>query len=46
VRLRMKGVVEELTRTFDVVFARGSGSQIAPPGLLAGAEDEIDRLFS
>lgn len=46
VRLRLKGAVEELTRTFDDVFARGAGSQIAPPGLLAGAEDEIDRLFS
>jgi len=46
VRLRMKGVVDELSRTFEVVFARGTGSQIATPGLLAGAEDEIDRLFS
>jgi predicted regulator of Ras-like GTPase activity (Roadblock/LC7/MglB family) len=46
VRLRMKSVVEELTRTFEGVFARGYGSQAATPGLLAGAEDEIDRLFS
>ena len=46
VRLRMKAVVDELARTFEGVFARGSGSQTAPPGLLAGAEDEIDRLFS
>jgi predicted regulator of Ras-like GTPase activity (Roadblock/LC7/MglB family) len=46
VRLRMKGAVEELTRTFEGVFARGAAAQAAaPPGFLAGAEDEIDRLF-
>jgi hypothetical protein len=39
------GVVDDLTRLFEGVFARGNGSQAAPPGLLAGAEDEIDRLF-
>ena len=46
VRLRMKTAVDELTRVFEEVFARGTGAQVAPPGLLAGAEDEIDRLFS
>jgi predicted regulator of Ras-like GTPase activity (Roadblock/LC7/MglB family) len=46
VRLRITGVVQELTRTFHVVFARGAESQSSPPGLLAGADDEIDRLFS
>ena len=45
VRLKMRGVVDELTRLFEGVFARGAGTQSAPPGLLAGAEDEIDRLF-
>ena len=45
VRLRMRGAVEELTRTFEGVFARGGTSQAAPKGFLAGAEDEIDRLF-
>ncbi len=45
VRLRMKAAVEELTRVFEAVFARGSAAQGAPPGFLAGAEDEIDRLF-
>src|SRR5688572_18916962 len=54
VRLKLKGVVEELTRQFEGVFARGAdtargislGAQLAPSDLLAGAEDEIDRLFS
>ena len=45
VRLRMKGAVDELTKIFEGVFARGSASTAAPPGFLAGAEDEIDRLF-
>ena len=45
VRLRMKGAVDELTRIFEGVFSRGSSAQNAPPGFLAGAEDEIDRLF-
>ena len=53
VRLRMRSVVDELTRVFEVVFARRATDQplaralgIAPADLLAGAEDEIDRLFS
>jgi predicted regulator of Ras-like GTPase activity (Roadblock/LC7/MglB family) len=54
VRLKMKGVVDELSRLFEGVFARGAdsargvslGGQLAPADLLAGAEDEIDRLFS
>lgn len=45
VRLRMKTAVDELTRTFEAVFARGGSAESAPPGFLAGAEDEIDRLF-
>ena len=48
VRLRMKQAVQELTLLFDVVFARGRDSAGAsrPPGILQGAEDEIDRLFN
>ena len=37
--------VDELARIFTGVFARGPGHRPAPPGFLAGAEDEIDRLF-
>jgi len=44
VRLKMKAVVEELTKLFEQVFARGQGAQQSP-GILAGAEDEIERLF-
>jgi predicted regulator of Ras-like GTPase activity (Roadblock/LC7/MglB family) len=44
VRLKMKQVVEELTKLFEQVFARGqNGTQ--SPGILAGADDEIDKLF-
>ena len=69
VRLKLKGVVDELARRFETVFARGAtpagaaglagnstgaargmagalGTEPAPLDLLAGAEDEIDRLFS
>ncbi len=45
VRLKMKSAVDELTKIFDGVFSRGGTSQHTPPGFLAGAEDEIDRLF-
>jgi predicted regulator of Ras-like GTPase activity (Roadblock/LC7/MglB family) len=43
VRLKMKTTVEELTRLFEQVFARGASG--AGPGILAGADDEIDKLF-
>jgi predicted regulator of Ras-like GTPase activity (Roadblock/LC7/MglB family) len=60
VRLKLKGVVDELSRVFEGVFARPSNGRgadpiaaslarslgVAPADLLAGAEDEIDRLFS
>ena len=47
VRLRMKQAVQELTLLFDVVFARGRESESSrQPGVLHGAEDEIDRLFN
>ena len=45
VRLKMKQTVEELTRLFEQVFARGDAGQPARPNILAGADDEIDKLF-
>jgi predicted regulator of Ras-like GTPase activity (Roadblock/LC7/MglB family) len=42
VRLRMKATVEELGRLFEQVFARAHAE---PSDILAGADDEIDRLF-
>jgi predicted regulator of Ras-like GTPase activity (Roadblock/LC7/MglB family) len=57
VRLKLRGVVDELTGVFAEVFARAASPGpasaslaravgMAPADLLAGAEDEIDRLFS
>ena len=45
VRLKMKQTVEELTRLFEAVFTRGTSGQPAAPNFLAGADDEIDKLF-
>jgi predicted regulator of Ras-like GTPase activity (Roadblock/LC7/MglB family) len=46
VRLKMKQTVDELTKLFEQVFARvQSGQPGGAPSLLAGAEDEIDKLF-
>jgi predicted regulator of Ras-like GTPase activity (Roadblock/LC7/MglB family) len=45
VRLKMKETVIQLTKLFEEVFARGTAGRSRQPGLLAGAEDEIDRLF-
>ena len=45
VRLKMKLVVEELTKLFEQVFARGAAGQQERPNILAGADDEIDKLF-
>jgi predicted regulator of Ras-like GTPase activity (Roadblock/LC7/MglB family) len=44
VRLKMKHTVDELTKLFQEVFQRGS-SGTAGQSILAGAEDEIDKLF-
>src|ERR1044071_5672718 len=42
VRLRMKQTVEDLSKLFDEVFARGQ-SGAGQPNILADADDEIDR---
>ena len=44
VRLKVKQTVEELSRLFTDMFQRGRETA-APPNILSGAEDEIDRLF-
>jgi predicted regulator of Ras-like GTPase activity (Roadblock/LC7/MglB family) len=45
VRLKMKDTVAELTRLFEQVFSRAQRVSSSQPGLLAGADDEIDELF-
>jgi predicted regulator of Ras-like GTPase activity (Roadblock/LC7/MglB family) len=45
VRLKMKETVGELTRLFEQVFARAQTGQAARQSILAGADDEIDKLF-
>jgi predicted regulator of Ras-like GTPase activity (Roadblock/LC7/MglB family) len=45
VRLKMKHVVDELAKLFEQVFSRGAAGQPQQPNLLAGADDEIDKLF-
>ncbi|HEY0971549.1 MAG TPA: roadblock/LC7 domain-containing protein [Gemmatimonadales bacterium] len=45
VRLKMKQAVDELTKLFEQVFAREQAEASARPNILAGADDEIDRLF-
>jgi predicted regulator of Ras-like GTPase activity (Roadblock/LC7/MglB family) len=44
VRLKIKDTVIELTKLFHAVFTRGKAAA-SQPGLLAGADDEIDNLF-
>jgi predicted regulator of Ras-like GTPase activity (Roadblock/LC7/MglB family) len=44
VRLKMKTTVDELTKFFEEVFKRAAGSA-SQPNILAGADDEIDKLF-
>jgi predicted regulator of Ras-like GTPase activity (Roadblock/LC7/MglB family) len=44
VRLKMKSTVDELTAFFGRVFERGSDAG-RQPNVLAGADDEIDKLF-
>src|SRR5215469_7707594 len=46
VRLKMRGAVDDLTRLFEQVFLRaGTDGAATTHNLLAGADDEIDRLF-
>jgi predicted regulator of Ras-like GTPase activity (Roadblock/LC7/MglB family) len=44
VRLKMKAIVMELSQLFEQVFARAANAASAP-NVLAGADDEIDKLF-
>ena len=44
VRLKMKATVDELAKFFEQVFKRGTGDG-SQPNILAGADDEIDKLF-
>ena len=45
VRLKMKQAVDELAKLFEQVFAREQAEAGTRPNILAGADDEIDRLF-
>jgi predicted regulator of Ras-like GTPase activity (Roadblock/LC7/MglB family) len=45
VRLKMKHTVDELTQLFQQVFTRAQSGAGGQPGILAGADDEIDKLF-
>jgi predicted regulator of Ras-like GTPase activity (Roadblock/LC7/MglB family) len=47
VRLKVKQTVNDLSKVFDDMFGRAGqgGPQAKGPGLLQGAEDEIDKLF-
>jgi hypothetical protein len=45
VRLKMKSTVEELNQLFTAVFQRARDARHSQTGLLAGAEDEIDKMF-
>ena len=44
VRLKVKGTVEELARLFTAMFQRARET-MHQPNILAGAEEEIERLF-
>src|SRR5690348_18243107 len=44
VRLKMKATVDELSKLFEEVFKRAAGNA-QQPNILAGADDEIDKLF-
>ena len=44
VRLRLRPALEELSRTVDAMVARDGQAGPRPP-ILAGADEEIDRLF-
>src|SRR5256714_12026611 len=46
VRLRMKDEIDELTLLIDRVFSRGRDGDARGEHLLAGADEEIDKLFN
>ena len=45
VRLKMRGVVDELTRLFDRMFSTAGRQSASAAPLLGDVDDEIDRLF-
>ena len=45
VRLKMKQTVDELGKLFEQVFARAQSQPGSQQNILAGADDEIDKLF-
>jgi predicted regulator of Ras-like GTPase activity (Roadblock/LC7/MglB family) len=45
VRLKMRPTVQELTKLFEDMFARSAAEDGTRPNILAGADDEIDKLF-
>ena len=45
VRLKIKAAVDDLARLFRAMFERNANAPSAPPSVLAGADDEIDKLF-
>jgi len=46
VKLRARGAVQSLTQVFEQMFGRMDSEALdVAPGLLEGAEDEIDKLF-
>jgi predicted regulator of Ras-like GTPase activity (Roadblock/LC7/MglB family) len=45
VRLKMRQTVTQLTQLFEQVFARSAANAESQPNILAGADDEIDKLF-
>ena len=46
VRLKLRHTVGELTQLFESVFTRSASEHAAgAPSVLAGADDEIDKLF-
>ena len=45
VRLKMRPTVQELTLMFEQMFARSAAEAGSAPNILAGADDEIDKLF-
>src|SRR5687768_1026112 len=45
VRLKVKQTVDELTKLFQQVFQRAQGPGAPQQNILAGADDEIDKLF-